>query len=189
MLCAHSNPLYAHSKYSRSNISIKPLFLLANSWRCGSYWLIPNLAHFFLALATSWWRQLLLFVDSKCVRICSMHIENNVLVPALLSSKRKERQSRSSWCKQSSSRHFLMHIEQIWIHIEHPVSVFKNYNYNFEWFLEPKHKTLNFPYKLKRRFKKILNVRRRMSIPRAFELYNFNVILKWWHSPLKGSSS
>jgi hypothetical protein len=48
MLYAHSNLLYVHSKCYRINISINPLFLLANFRKGGSYWLIPSLQQFFL---------------------------------------------------------------------------------------------------------------------------------------------
>jgi hypothetical protein len=48
MLFSYSNLLYAQSKYSRSNISMNPLFLLVHSRRGESYWLIIGLAHFLL---------------------------------------------------------------------------------------------------------------------------------------------
>jgi hypothetical protein len=76
MLYAYSNLLFALSKYSRSNMSINPLFLLDNLWRGRSFWLIPSLAHIFLALTTSWRRQVFLYAHSKCVRGCSMRIQN-----------------------------------------------------------------------------------------------------------------
>jgi hypothetical protein len=50
--------------------------------------------------------------------------------------------------------------------------------------LEPKHKTSKTNIKLKSELKK-LNLRHHMSIPRAFQLYYFKVILNWWHSPFK----
>jgi hypothetical protein len=50
--------------------------LLVNSRRGKSYWLIPSLALFFVALATSRRHQMLLYAHSKCVRSCSMLIQN-----------------------------------------------------------------------------------------------------------------
>jgi hypothetical protein len=37
-----------------------------------SHWLIPSLGHFFLALATSWKRHVLLYAHSKYGGICSI---------------------------------------------------------------------------------------------------------------------
>jgi hypothetical protein len=48
MLYAYLNLLNAHSKYSRRNISMNLLFLLVNSRKGESYWLISSLAHFLL---------------------------------------------------------------------------------------------------------------------------------------------
>ncbi len=67
----YSNLLYAHQKYSRNN----PLFLLANSRR-GRSDRTSSLVHLFLSLETSWRRQVLLYVHSKCVRGCSAHIQD-----------------------------------------------------------------------------------------------------------------
>jgi hypothetical protein len=63
MLYAYSNLLNAHSKYSRSNISMNPSFLC------------PVLG-FFVAPAISWRRQVLLYAHSKCLGKCSMRIQN-----------------------------------------------------------------------------------------------------------------
>jgi hypothetical protein len=51
--------------------------------------------------------------------------------------------------------------------------------------LEPKYKNFTGPLQIKETVKKRFNIRRRMSIPRAFECYYFNIILNWWHSPFK----
>jgi hypothetical protein len=45
-------------------------------WLTQGYWLIPSLGHFFVALATSWRRQVLLYVHSKCIGNCSMCIQS-----------------------------------------------------------------------------------------------------------------
>jgi hypothetical protein len=50
--------------------------------------------------------------------------------------------------------------------------------------LEPKHKNFTGPLQMKETVKRF-NIRRHMSIPRAFECYYFKIILHWWHSPLK----
>jgi hypothetical protein len=50
--------------------------LLVNTRRGETYWLIPSLVHFFIALATSLRRQVLLYGHSKCLGNCSMRIQN-----------------------------------------------------------------------------------------------------------------
>jgi hypothetical protein len=55
--------------------------------------------------------------------------------------------------------------------------------------LEPKHKNFTGPLQIKVTVKKIFNIRRHMSIPRAFECYYFKIILNWWHSPFKPAVS
>jgi hypothetical protein len=52
--------------------------------------------------------------------------------------------------------------------------------------LEPKHKNFTGPLQIKETVKKRFNISRRMSIPRAFECYYFNIIINWWYSPFKG---
>jgi hypothetical protein len=50
--------------------------------------------------------------------------------------------------------------------------------------LEPKHKNFAGPSEIKETVKKIFNIRRHMSTPRAFKCY-FKIILNWWYSPFK----
>ncbi len=64
MLYAYSNLLHAHSKYSGSNISMDPI-KLAISRRGESHRLIPSLAPFLVAPATSRRCQVLLYAHSK----------------------------------------------------------------------------------------------------------------------------
>jgi hypothetical protein len=45
--------------------------------------------------------------------------------------------------------------------------------------LEPKLKTFKDQYKIKERVKIFIYFRRHLSIPRAFQLYYFKVILNW----------
>jgi hypothetical protein len=45
--------------------------------------------------------------------------------------------------------------------------------------LEPKHKNLTGPYQIKEIVKKIFNIRRHVSTPRACERYYFKIILNW----------
>jgi hypothetical protein len=65
MLCAYLNLLYAHSKYSWSNVSLS------------SYWLIQGDVNliFFGALEISWRHQMLLYLHSS-VGSCSMSFQN-----------------------------------------------------------------------------------------------------------------
>jgi hypothetical protein len=50
--CSMPIQIYPHSKYSRSNIGVKPLFLLASSRRIGSFfWLILSSTHPFFLLS------------------------------------------------------------------------------------------------------------------------------------------
>jgi hypothetical protein len=65
MLYAYLHLIYVHSKYCRSNISMKSLFLLLNSRKGESYWLILSLAYF-----------LLLEHHHMGAKYCSMHIQN-----------------------------------------------------------------------------------------------------------------
>jgi hypothetical protein len=51
--------------------------------------------------------------------------------------------------------------------------------------LEPKHKNFAGLSEIKETVKKIFNIRRHMSTPRAFECNYFKIILNWWHSPFK----
>ncbi len=51
--------------------------------------------------------------------------------------------------------------------------------------LEPKHKNFKGPLQIKGIVKQLFNIRRHMSMPRAFEWYYFTVILIWRHSPFK----
>ncbi len=51
--------------------------------------------------------------------------------------------------------------------------------------LEPKHKDFTGPLQIKETVGKRFNIRRHMSIPRAFECFYFKIILNWWHSPFK----
>jgi hypothetical protein len=66
MVCAYSNLLYAHSKYSVSNNSMNSLFLWVNSFADSQFWT------FLVALAISWRRQLLLYAHSKCVELLNV---------------------------------------------------------------------------------------------------------------------
>jgi hypothetical protein len=61
----HLNLLYVHSKYSGNNINMNPLFLRL-VWRIFIY----------IAKATSWRRQVLLYAHLKCVESSSMLIQN-----------------------------------------------------------------------------------------------------------------
>jgi hypothetical protein len=51
--------------------------------------------------------------------------------------------------------------------------------------LEPKHYNFTGPLQIKEIVKKIFNIRRHMSTPRAFECYYLKIMLNWWHSPFK----
>jgi hypothetical protein len=50
---------------------------------------------------------------------------------------------------------------------------------------EPKHKNFKWLLKIEGSLKKILNIKRLMSIPSPLKQYHFLVILIWWHSPFK----
>jgi hypothetical protein len=50
--------------------------LSVNPKRGESYWLIPSLVHFFIALAKSWRRQVLLCAHSNYLGSCSMRIQS-----------------------------------------------------------------------------------------------------------------
>jgi hypothetical protein len=67
MLYAYSNQLHAHSKYSRSNISMNPLSLLSNSRRGESYQLISSLAHFCCCFSDTLEALSVVYFHSKCV--------------------------------------------------------------------------------------------------------------------------
>jgi hypothetical protein len=45
--------------------------------------------------------------------------------------------------------------------------------------LEPKHEEFTGPLQIKETVEKRFNIRRHMSIPRAFECYYFKIILNW----------
>jgi hypothetical protein len=55
--------------------------------------------------------------------------------------------------------------------------------------LEPKHKNFKIQIKNEETVKKMFNIRRHISIVRAFEWYPFQAILNWWHSPFKRPTS
>ncbi len=110
-------PLSAHSKHSRSNISINSLFLLANSSRDGSYWLIPSLAHFFLAVATSWSTKMLLYAHSKCVGSCYMWFKIWQELLYLISRRIKQKTGLYDVNREAPTI--------FWIRTENPVSILK----------------------------------------------------------------
>ncbi len=66
MVCAYSNLLYAHSKYSGSINSMNSLFLWVNSFADSQF------CTFLVALAILWRRQLLLYAHSKWVELLNV---------------------------------------------------------------------------------------------------------------------
>jgi hypothetical protein len=62
--------------------------------------------------------------------------------------------------------------------IRHPLSEFK-IKMIIRTDMDPKHKNFKGPIKIVEAVLQIYNIRRRMSIPRASELYDFQAILNW----------
>ena len=170
--------LYAYSKCSmriQNTLGATSSSILCSYWltqrRDGSYWLIPSLAHFLVALATSrrrqdvalcvfkMWRELLCGY-SKCCGSCSIVIQNAgsaavwvYLKPVLVlqfSTRRHDKIEQLSphfEYPQSSSRHIL---NAHWAASQR----IQNKNDNFEWFWSLSIRTSRANIKLKGQLKK-----------------------------------